>query len=185
MRWITRAHLPSDWWIANEKETVDFQTYTSDCKASFTPAVITVYAHVCGWAWQLLFQWPETAKENKRGKKKINGLQNAPEYFEGQTDLQVWCSFPPLRHITFDKKAAGCKIRHIIFLNSSSCGAQEFRMEVMSAPTAAADLGWMGSNLDERAALGSSWPPPRWTPEDACIKSSYAAIYQHPRRRAL
>lgn len=106
--------------------------------------------------------YSDDRKRQKRTKgKKINGLQNALEYFEGQIDLQVWCSFPPLRHITFDKKAARCKIRHIFSLNSSSCGAQEFRMEVMSAPTATADLGWTGSNLDERAALGSSWPPPR------------------------
>lgn len=42
-------------------------------------------------------------QKREQKEKKINGLQNAPEYFEGQTDLQVWCSFPPLRHITFDK----------------------------------------------------------------------------------
>lgn len=41
---------------------------------------------------------------------KMNGLQNAPDYFEGQTDLQVWCSFLPLRHITFDKKPQGVKL---------------------------------------------------------------------------
>lgn len=70
-------------------------------------------------------------------------------------------------------------------LNSSSNGAQEFRVEVDSTPAAPADLGWMGSNLDERAALSSSWPLPSLTPEDASIKSSCAAIYQHPRRRAL
>lgn len=92
-----------------------------------------------------------------------------------------------LINITFDKKkTARGKIIHFFFcLNSSSSGAQEFRMEVMSAPTAAADLGRMGSNLDERAALGSSWPPPSLTPEDAWIKFSYGAIYQHSRRRAV
>lgn len=55
----------------------------------------------------------------------------------------------------------------------------------VTAPVAPADLGRMGSNLDERAALGSSWPLPSLTPEDGSIKSSCAAIYPHPRRRAL
>lgn len=69
--------------------------------------------------------------------------------------------------------------------NSSCDGAQELRVGVICAPAAPADLGRMGSSLDERAALGSSWPLPSLTPEDAGMKSSCAAIYQHPRRRAL
>lgn len=41
----------------------------------------------------------------------------------------------------------------------------------------------MGSNLDERAVLSSSWLQPSLTPEGAGIQSAHNDIYQHPHRR--
>lgn len=41
----------------------------------------------------------------------------------------------------------------------------------------------MGSNLDKRAVLSSSWLQSSLTPEGASIKSARTNIYQHPHRR--
>lgn len=46
--------------------------------------------------------------------------------------------------------------------------------------------GWMAPNLDERAAARLQLAAAQFNPpEDGSIKSSYAAIYQRPRRCAL